>query len=164
MQRRSQQKRKPKGQFCKNKRVKGKKTSWSFCYLFIGYISNSSNESMWLCSYCQLSFETASMLNLHTLAHAAENVEEQEAAEADKQQCPQCCQQYGSKRELVEHISAHGKSLLRRRPMNPKKPHKCELCYKSFATDDRLQVIMHYGTCQTFLKLMDLFYLFQVHS
>lgn len=95
---------------------------------------------MWQCCYCQLSFETASMLNLHTLAHAAENVEEQETAEAEKQQCPQCCQQYSSKRELVEHIAAHGKSLTRSRSVNPGKPHKCELCYKSFATDDRLQV------------------------
>ncbi|CAB3362622.1 Hypothetical predicted protein [Cloeon dipterum] len=99
---------------------------------------NQSKESLWACNYCQLSFETASMLNLHTLAHAAENVEEQDAAEAEKQQCPQCSQQYETKRELVEHTAAHGKSL-RRRTVNPEKPHKCELCYKSFATDDRLQ-------------------------
>ncbi|XP_059474056.1 PR domain zinc finger protein 10-like isoform X2 [Neocloeon triangulifer] len=100
---------------------------------------NQSKDNLWTCSYCQLSFETASMLNLHTLAHAAENVEEQEAAEVEKQKCPQCCQQYGTKRELVEHIAAHGKNVLRRRTVNPEKPHKCELCYKSFATDDRLQ-------------------------
>jgi len=118
-----------------------------------------SKESMWLCSYCQLSFETASMLNLHTLAHAAENVEEQEAAEAEKQQCPQCCQQYGSKRELVEHTAAHGKSLLRRRTINPEKPHKCELCYKSFATDDRLQVFFltkFYFHLTFFIEVADL--------
>jgi hypothetical protein len=42
-------------------------------------------------------------------------------------------------------VTAHGKLTHpqprpRMRSVNPAKPWKCELCYKSFATDDRLQV------------------------
>ena len=54
-------------------------------------------------------------------------------------------QEFPSKKELIEHVSAHGKLTppqlrTRLRSVNPAKPWKCELCYKSFASEDRLQV------------------------
>ncbi|XP_023721528.1 PR domain zinc finger protein 10 isoform X4 [Cryptotermes secundus] len=116
----------------------------------------------WLCSHCSLTFTSASVLNLHTLAHAADNLEEAETitglpsdfhsvyhageflVQNGDVQCPQCTQEFPSKKELIEHVTAHGKLTHpqprpRMRSVNPAKPWKCELCYKSFATDDRLQ-------------------------
>ncbi|XP_069691824.1 uncharacterized protein [Periplaneta americana] len=116
----------------------------------------------WLCSHCSLTFTSASVLNLHTLAHAADNLEETETitglpsdfhsvyhageflVQNGDVQCPQCTQEFPSKKELIEHVSAHGKLTPpqlrpRLRSVNPAKPWKCELCYKSFATEDRLQ-------------------------
>ncbi|KAJ9585314.1 hypothetical protein L9F63_002899, partial [Diploptera punctata] len=101
----------------------------------------------WLCSHCSLTFTSASVLNLHTLAHAADNLEESETITglpSDFHSCPQCTQEFPSKKELIEHVSAHGKLTppqlrTRLRSVNPAKPWKCELCYKSFATEDRLQ-------------------------
>ncbi|KAF4521285.1 hypothetical protein B566_EDAN002289 [Ephemera danica] len=91
---------------------------------------NSGEEGTWLCAHCHLTFDTASMLNLHTLAHAAEDLEEQNM-EDDEEDLD----------SSAEHTSTHGKVLLRkfRGVINPAKPYKCELCYKSFATEDRLQ-------------------------
>ena len=64
----------------------------------------------WLCSHCSLTFTSASVLNLHTLAHAADNLEETEIitglpsdfhsvyhageflVQSGDVQCPQCTQ------------------------------------------------------------------------
>jgi Zn finger protein HypA/HybF involved in hydrogenase expression len=64
----------------------------------------------WLCSHCSLTFTSASVLNLHTLAHAADNLEETETitglpsdfysvyhageflVQNGDVQCPQCTQ------------------------------------------------------------------------
>ncbi|PSN49573.1 hypothetical protein C0J52_09751 [Blattella germanica] len=123
-------------------------------------VTGPGNE--WLCSHCSLTFTSASVLNLHTLAHAADNLEEAETitglpsdfhsvyhageflVQNGDVQCPQCTQEFPSKKELIEHVSAHGKLTApqlrtRLRSVNPAKPWKCELCYKSFATEDRLQ-------------------------
>ncbi|XP_075224801.1 uncharacterized protein LOC142326303 [Lycorma delicatula] len=80
----------------------------------------------WLCKHCNLTFSSASVLNLHTLAHAAENIEEPEyitglpsdfshiyhdgefLVENGDIQCPQCTQEFHTKRDLIEHVSAHG--------------------------------------------------------
>jgi hypothetical protein len=67
----------------------------------------------WLCSHCSLTFTSASVLNLHTLAHAADNLEETETitglpsdfhsvyhageflVQNGDVQCPQCTQVCG---------------------------------------------------------------------
>ncbi|KAG1689528.1 PR domain zinc finger protein 10 [Nymphon striatum] len=112
----------------------------------------------WLCTHCNLTFDNFSLLNLHTLTHAAENVSmidgvfgtdsnssqtscsntfngDQSVEEAPLK-CPQCTEEFVSKKDLILHASVHGKVI---RPRKAPKPFKCELCYKSFAADDRLQ-------------------------
>ncbi|XP_071445277.1 PR domain zinc finger protein 10-like isoform X2 [Hetaerina americana] len=134
--------------------------------------SKSSSESAtgeWLCIHCSLSFDTPFVLSLHTLEHAAENLEGNLESEEIKDweeaadiilafasssvcgkklaadfaiktlHCPQCKQNFPSKKELIIHASAHGTIRRSRGALNPSKPHKCELCYKAFASEDRLQ-------------------------
>ncbi|XP_046388967.1 PR domain zinc finger protein 10-like isoform X2 [Ischnura elegans] len=123
----------------------------------------------WLCIHCSLSFDSPSVLSLHTLEHAAENLEGNLESEETKDweeaadiilafasssvsgkklaadfaiktlHCPQCKQNFPSKKELIIHASAHGTIRRSRGALNPSKPHKCELCYKAFASEDRLQ-------------------------
>uniref|UniRef100_T1J3M9 PR domain zinc finger protein 10 n=1 Tax=Strigamia maritima TaxID=126957 RepID=T1J3M9_STRMM len=124
----------------------------------------------WLCTHCDLTFDNSSLLNLHTLTHAAENIGLEEVArfavEPDfsikngvsgdddmkgefssdltattSLKCPQCTQEFDTKKDLIEHAGAHGKMVMRRSfrgMINPAKPFKCELCYKSFASEERL--------------------------
>lgn len=59
--------------------------------------------------------------------------------------CNTFFQEFPNRRDLIEHASVHGKILKQRcyrGIINPLKPYKCNLCYKSFASDDRL--IKHY--------------------
>ncbi|XP_067009796.2 PR domain zinc finger protein 10 [Anabrus simplex] len=127
-----------------------------------GAVPLMSGETEWFCTHCNLTFDNPSVLNLHTLAHAAENLEETETitglpsdfmtmyhegeylVESGDLQCPQCTKVFPTKRELVEHVSEHGKHQeqfrrIRIGSLNPAKPWKCELCYKAFASEDRLQ-------------------------
>ncbi|GIX76994.1 PR domain zinc finger protein 10 [Caerostris darwini] len=120
----------------------------------------------WVCIHCGLTFDNSRVLNLHTLTHAAENVEYseehqylestvvEEGFEASNEsklgseeihKCPECTQEFLSRKDLIEHASVHGKVSKQRcykGIINPLKPYKCNLCYKSFASDERL--IKHY--------------------
>ena len=75
-------------------------------------------------------------------------------------QCPQCRCQFDKWLDLVSHVLVHGTTTLgesnndgdeeeegeqreeQEGGLNagPSKPHKCELCYKAFATEERLEV------------------------
>ncbi|XP_039284448.1 PR domain zinc finger protein 10 isoform X2 [Nilaparvata lugens] len=89
-------------------------------------------DQQWLCKHCNLTFGSASVLNLHTLAHAADNLEGGDSAgevvggglpsdfahiyhngefmvENGSIQCPQCTKLFQTKRELVDHVSTHGR-------------------------------------------------------
>lgn len=127
----------------------------------------------WICTHCDLTFDNSSLLNLHTLTHAAEDVglsdpsmgdtynehtiimdgfqsvgneEKCKCLEETFLKCPECTQEFSCKKQLIEHASSHGKILTKHRTfrgmINPLKPFKCNLCYKSFASDERL--IRHY--------------------
>nr|CAD7393691.1 unnamed protein product [Timema cristinae] len=130
-----------------------------FCGEEFYYLYNRNSCSEWICTHCALTFDNPSILNLHTLAHAAKNLEEAEVitglpldfltvynnGDIQDFHCPQCKQQFPSKVKLIDHVSIHGKAKIKRAhrrirgSVNPAKPWKCELCYKSFATQDRLQ-------------------------
>ncbi|GAB6024300.1 hypothetical protein CHUAL_008992 [Chamberlinius hualienensis] len=126
----------------------------------------------WECTNCNLTFDNPNLLNLHTLTHAAEDVAGLDDFTMDDHQqdfntengcypslddgnsssliggvnevlqCPQCTQNFPTKKQLIEHASTHGKIQQKksyRGVVNPAKPYKCELCYKAFAAEDRLQ-------------------------
>ncbi|XP_052253515.1 PR domain zinc finger protein 10-like [Dreissena polymorpha] len=56
--------------------------------------------------------------------------------------CPACPKQFFQKTELISHVKQHAK----RRPASmksdpdPKRPYQCEVCNKSFSTEDRLEM------------------------
>lgn len=135
----------------------------------------------WLCKHCNLTFPSASVLNLHTLAHAAENLEESEMltglpsdfsnvyhegeflVENGDIQCPQCTQEFHTKRDLIEHVSAHGQktnspelvvsnkdmvvanSAVQQNTSPASDKRRCEYCYKIFSSIERFQkhVLIH---------------------
>ncbi|KAK7788748.1 hypothetical protein R5R35_014436 [Gryllus longicercus] len=108
----------------------------------LGLKSNSqsvNNTNMeWCCSHCSLGFDSLRVLNIHTLSHGNREF----MFDNENLKCPQCCEEFITKKELVDHVAEHGKLLSQTRlrgSSNPAKPWKCELCYKSFATEDRLQ-------------------------
>ncbi|KAG8188839.1 hypothetical protein JTE90_004650 [Oedothorax gibbosus] len=121
----------------------------------------------WVCTHCDLTFDNSNVLNLHTLTHAAEDVafneehpfleggigmddgfdgsDESKFGSDEPHKCPECTEEFSSRRHLIEHASVHGKigkQRCIRGIINPLKPYKCNLCYKSFASDERL--IRHY--------------------
>jgi len=149
-----------------------------------------SEQAVWLCTHCNLTFDNPSVLNLHTLTHAAQDLEsavvsgellcprvcKQRLSDGDfityflsahaglpselttvyhdgeflvengRVQCPQCAVQFPTKRELIDHVTAHGKLAavteadVGKQQQQPPTTYKCEHCYKSFATELRLQV------------------------
>ena len=127
--------------------------------------TEETGDNKWTCNTCDLTFDTPNLLNLHTLTHAAENVgleevqklsyqiqtngEETYANEGESQvsegtseethtlACPVCSAQFTQMMALVEHAAEHGKAKTSKAP-NFHRPHKCDKCWKSFTTVDRL--------------------------
>ncbi|KAG8288026.1 PR domain zinc finger protein 10 [Homalodisca vitripennis] len=96
----------------------------------------------WTCSHCKLTFNSASILNLHTLVHAANDIEGNISAPDDtfhKPQdvipCPQCSQKFCNKRKLASHVAEHGKN----RDATDKKFH-CKECGRNFISAIRFQI------------------------
>ncbi len=60
-----------------------------------------------------------------------------------KFQCPECLAQFHAWLDLVSHVAQHGVvagSDNKQANVRDRDAHKCELCYKSFTSEERLQV------------------------
>ncbi|RZF48224.1 hypothetical protein LSTR_LSTR006191 [Laodelphax striatellus] len=126
--------------------------------------TDKKNDQQWICKHCNLTFASASVLNLHTLAHAADNLEEETSGvltglpseftniyhdgefmvENGSVQCPQCTKLFQTKRELIEHVSTHGQlkedeqeNVLENFP--DENMFSCMYCTRSFDTADCLK-------------------------
>ncbi|XP_031829350.1 PR domain zinc finger protein 10 [Nomia melanderi] len=98
--------------------------------------SRQNNSKEWKCSVCGLIFRKAILLNLHTLTHGADKVK----TKIQNTACPQCGLRFQKQKELVNHVSQHGRlSLTKTKRMTPLSTYKCSMCYKRFATKVRLQ-------------------------
>ncbi|GLV35984.1 uncharacterized protein CBL_09798 [Carabus blaptoides fortunei] len=114
----------------------------------------------WKCDICGLYFPNPSLLNLHELVHKNEEEtitglpldlgsgcnEGEFLVHNGAVQCPQCGIEYSNRKLLIEHVAEHGKkdttvvaSTETVEQLVPKKNHKCYMCYKAFASRDRLQ-------------------------
>ncbi|KAL3887286.1 hypothetical protein ACJMK2_027229 [Sinanodonta woodiana] len=127
----------------------------------------NSGGNEWVCTHCDLTFDHSNLLNLHTLTHAAEDVGLDEIRKLTYQPaengnlqiqdntmvmedgtevvnlemyrlaCPVCHMQFDNKKDLIDHAAEHGKS--KSKEINYHRPFKCERCWKSFTSVDRLQ-------------------------
>ncbi|ESO93852.1 hypothetical protein LOTGIDRAFT_104847, partial [Lottia gigantea] len=114
----------------------------------------------WVCMHCDLTFDNSSLLNLHTLTHAAEDVGLEEiqklssvAASITSENgepssdngvvalntilaCPMCHAKFDDKNDLIAHATQHGTT--KKKSLNALRPHKCTSCWKAFGTQERL--------------------------
>ncbi|XP_060601127.1 PR domain zinc finger protein 10-like isoform X2 [Ruditapes philippinarum] len=114
------------------------------------------------CRSCDLAFSNITLLNLHFLSHSEEDLDDarfaaqlSEAglktdAPSQVQQigCPGCLRQFFGKKDLINHVAEHGApkssanfgldyfSEIQNFARGRK--HRCGVCFKSFATIDRL--------------------------
>ncbi|KAG7213418.1 hypothetical protein KM043_002703 [Ampulex compressa] len=98
--------------------------------------SRQNNSKEWKCSVCGLIFRKPFLLNLHTLAHAADKIKTKNQASV----CPQCGLEFQRQSELIDHVSQHGRlTLPKTKRLTSLTTYKCSMCYKRFATKVRLQ-------------------------
>ena len=114
------------------------------------------------CRSCDLAFSNITLLNLHLLSHSDEDVDDAKFAEqlseaglqtdvpSQVQQigCPGCLRQFFGKKDLINHVAEHGapKSstnfsldyFSEIQNFTGARKHRCGVCFKSFATIDRL--------------------------
>ncbi|XP_023930001.1 PR domain zinc finger protein 10 [Lingula anatina] len=123
------------------------------------YKKQNNAGTGWVCTHCDLTFDDATLLNLHTLTHAAEDVGLGEVGEGTSDlpqateqkfdsasatipwtslKCPVCDLEFTNKQELIQHAGTHARSR-RARLINPLKPYKCTQCWKAFSNEDRLE-------------------------
>lgn len=127
-----------------------------------------SGGNEWVCTHCDLTFDNASLLNLHTLTHAAEDVglDEIRRYAGDVGDNGELNMEEVGNLAGMENINivslagtlfecpvckkafdnkrdlilhASEHAKTKRRSINPKKPYKCSRCWKSFTLQERLQ-------------------------
>ncbi|XP_075549602.1 uncharacterized protein LOC142583144 isoform X1 [Dermacentor variabilis] len=112
----------------------------------------------WGCPHCRYVFPSSDLLNLHLPLHAVVTPTEP-TPESQLEQCPECGSEFSTQAELMKHVGVHGKRGPPKRVKQPseaasageaenetasagapvpQRVHKCSLCYKGFATEDRL--------------------------
>ncbi|KAF0294186.1 PR domain zinc finger protein 10 [Amphibalanus amphitrite] len=108
--------------------------------------ANRQNADRWICQYCPLSFESASTLNLHTLAHAAEDLEDSAPTVDEPLHCPECNKEFVSRDELITHVASHGTEPERAPeedvyidPIDENRPYRCHPCGRSFTHEEWLK-------------------------
>lgn len=98
--------------------------------------SRQNNSKEWKCSVCGLIFRKSLLLNLHSLVHSSDKIK----TKIQSTVCPQCGLQFQKQKELINHISQHGRlSLKKAKRLTSLSTYKCSMCYKRFATKVRLQ-------------------------
>lgn len=98
--------------------------------------SRQNNSKEWKCSVCGLIFRKSLLLNLHSLVHGSDKIK----TKIQSTVCPQCGLQFQKQKELINHISQHGRlSLQKAKILTSLSTYKCSMCYKRFATKVRLQ-------------------------
>lgn len=124
--------------------------------------TSQAETSSWACPHCRLMFHTSELLNLHVPLHAVVTPTEAKP-ESELEQCPECEEEFSTRAELIKHVGVHGKrgppkrdrqesetvgdpenrtgssaALTGQQNQQQQRIHKCSLCYKGFATEDRL--------------------------
>ncbi|XP_043265284.1 PR domain zinc finger protein 10-like [Colletes gigas] len=98
--------------------------------------SRRNNSKEWKCSVCLLIFKKPILLNLHALVHGIDKM----TTKIHSTVCPQCGLHFQKQKELINHISQHGRlSLTKAKRLTSLSTYKCSMCYKRFATKVRLQ-------------------------
>ena len=113
------------------------------------------------CEICGLWFKVTATFRIHCYSHYHPDHSQKVVTSEDDLKCPQCCEKFLNWPDHVAHATTHGdrhilQPLDAQDPVsdqtltvsNPRtqngtelrKPHKCEFCYKSFSTEERLTV------------------------
>ncbi|XP_037073543.1 PR domain zinc finger protein 10-like [Pollicipes pollicipes] len=112
------------------------------------------DTARWQCQYCPLHFESASTLNLHTLAHAALDLEDASLAAGEEEDedelglppdqpldCPECSKEFLVKEDLICHVASHGTETMSPETDGPQdpRPFKCTPCGRAFTHEEWLK-------------------------